>query len=71
MNKAEIIGEIEAIYRDLGHEPRGRLLEEFSEEQLLTHLANLVGGEHLWMAHGRKLSGEIRFPETIKPGYAL
>lgn len=39
--KAQLVGEIKAIYRDLGHQHQGRPLEEFSEEQLRTHLQRL------------------------------
>lgn len=52
--KGELIGEIEAIYRDLGHARRGKPLNDFTLEQLHRHLVSLNYGIE-WVRRDKKV----------------
>ncbi len=47
--KTALIQEIQAIYRDHNYKPRGKALNDYSEEQLRGHLTKLEAGAYEWM----------------------
>ena len=47
--KAQLIAEIEAIYRDHNYRPRGKPLSDYHEVTLALHLERLQAGAYEWM----------------------